>query len=207
MSFMATRFALVGALLFPAAAGRVAAEVDFTGFQSRCGTLNLSDRPQWWYFDPTRRAEAQDAYWNLYAAAAGVPMEWTGDDSTPCPGAVSADWRTAVYQTVNLMRYLDLGGREFFINQEDPSRLADPLLAVRASDGSLIAQDRFWRCVPGNGPLLPGGSLAPFAPGDPADAALVLALGPGAYTATVTSESGTGGVGIVEIFETNPPSP
>src|SRR5476649_640636 len=123
MSFMAARCALFGALLFQADADPVDAEVDFDGFQSRCGTLSLADRPQWWYFDPTRRAEAQDAYWNLYAAAAAVPMGWTGDDSTVSAGTVSEDWRDAAYQAVNLMRYLDLGARGFFVTREDPSRL------------------------------------------------------------------------------------
>ncbi len=74
------------------------------------------------------------------------------------------------------------------------------LRVVRQSDGVEIASNVRWADDPANAELRPGGSLAGFAPLNANEAALVITLPAGAYTALVTTP-GAPGVGIVEIFE------
>ena len=79
----------------------------------------------------------------------------------------------------------------------------DTVLSVVAqNDGHTVAQNDDWQNDPQNARLRT--DLAAFAPTDSREAALVLTLPPGAYTALVTSKTNPG-VGIVEVFETSGP--
>ena len=73
--------------------------------------------------------------------------------------------------------------------------LADPVLELRAIDGSVIASNDNWTsdraAIEATG-LQPGNDL---------ESAIVATLDPGAYTAIVTGKNGTTGVGLVEAYD------
>jgi alpha-tubulin suppressor-like RCC1 family protein len=74
--------------------------------------------------------------------------------------------------------------------------LANPVLQLVASaDGTTITNDD-WRTDPNASALQSSG----FAPSDDREAALLVTLNPGAYTAIVSGAGGTTGVAIVEVF-------
>lgn len=75
------------------------------------------------------------------------------------------------------------------------------LTIVSQDDGHTVAQNDDWQTDPRNARL--GGDLSGFAPTDAREAALVLTLPPGAYTALVTTRTNPG-VGIVEVFDVGP---
>jgi hypothetical protein len=74
----------------------------------------------------------------------------------------------------------------------------DTTLRLVSSDGITIATSDDWRTTPEAARLKT--DLATYAPRDDREAALVLRLAPGAYTAVVEAKGGSG-VGIVEIFD------
>jgi len=75
--------------------------------------------------------------------------------------------------------------------------LANPVLRlVRSSDGATIATNDDWQSSSDAAALNASG----FAPTDPLEAAMLVTLQPGAYTAIVTGAGGGTGVGIVEVF-------
>jgi hypothetical protein len=75
--------------------------------------------------------------------------------------------------------------------------LANPVLTlVRASDGAVIAINDDWQTAPNAAQLQASG----FAPAEPSEAAVLMTLPPGAYTAIVSGAGGTTGVAIVEVF-------
>jgi hypothetical protein len=74
------------------------------------------------------------------------------------------------------------------------------LTLVRQSDGAVLNVNTGWNAA-GNERLKT--DLAYLAPADNREAALVVTLPPGAYTALVESTSGQPGVGIVEAFQVN----
>jgi hypothetical protein len=73
--------------------------------------------------------------------------------------------------------------------------LADPLLELHASDGSVIADNDNWKhheaAIRASG----------LAPSDDREAALRITLVPGTYTAVVKEKSGRPGYGLVEIYD------
>jgi hypothetical protein len=75
------------------------------------------------------------------------------------------------------------------------------LKIVRQSDGQVVATNDDWATGPTNARL--SGDLKAYAPTDSREAALVLTLPPGTYTALVNAKSGPG-VGIVEVFDVSP---
>jgi alpha-tubulin suppressor-like RCC1 family protein len=78
-----------------------------------------------------------------------------------------------------------------------PGALANPVLTVvRGSDAVVIAVNDDWQTDANAGNLQASG----YAPGDAAEAAVLMTLAPGAYTAIVTGAGGTTGIGIVEVF-------
>jgi hypothetical protein len=78
--------------------------------------------------------------------------------------------------------------------------LADPILEILDVNGAVIASNDNW----GNSLLVENTSVAvgasPLALGS-ADAALVVVLAPGAYTARVSGVGGTTGIALVEVYE------
>ena len=81
--------------------------------------------------------------------------------------------------------------------------VSDTVLKIVAqSDGHTVATNDDWQTDAANARL--SGDLATYAPSDPREAALVVTLQPGAYTALVSAKD-TAGVGIVEVFDVTPP--
>jgi hypothetical protein len=91
----------------------------WAGFQSRVGTFLPTDPYHFWRFDPTNRAEVQDAYWREEMVAATVPLGWNGSFATLEPGKTTQAWRNAVLREVNLHRYMYGNASNFLV--EDPS--------------------------------------------------------------------------------------
>ncbi len=100
-------------------------------FQSRVGTFLPTDPYHWWRFDPTNRAEMQDAYWREEMVIATVPLGWNGSFATLQPGKTTQAWRNAVLRDVNFHRYMYGNGANYLV--EDPSQ--NPALQAAAFVG------------------------------------------------------------------------
>jgi len=81
-----------------------------------------------------------------------------------------------------------------------PGKLADPVLALHASDGSVLAQNDNWNARRTD--VLSTG----FVPNDEHESAIVTTLQPGAYTAILRGLGGTAGVALVEVYDLSPES-
>ena len=96
------------------------------------------------------------------------------------------------------------GGKTVLITAKGPSLAAfgvtnpvqNPRLDVYNMGGQVIASNANWKSNSNAAEIMASG----FAPSDDREAALQLDLEPGAYTAIVSSEDGTTGVGLVEVF-------
>lgn len=73
--------------------------------------------------------------------------------------------------------------------------LADPVLELHASDGTVIADNDNWRDHEA------AITAAGLAPSDDREAALRITLVPGTYTAVVKEKSGLAGYGLVEVYD------
>ena len=74
--------------------------------------------------------------------------------------------------------------------------LADPMVDVYDASGALIASNDSWQSSQGAAIIATG-----LAPGDAREAALLLSLPPGAYTAIVRGTAGNTGVALVEVYD------
>ena len=75
--------------------------------------------------------------------------------------------------------------------------LADPTLTlVRQSDGAVLATNDDWPSAPNAGSILGTG----FAPSHRNEAAMLVTLPPGAYTAILSGAGGSTGIGLVEVY-------
>lgn len=81
--------------------------------------------------------------------------------------------------------------------------LADPVLSITRTDGLAVRENDNWET--GNDPMLIGAAaerVRTFAlPGGSRDAALLIQLPPGSYTAQVTGAGNSTGVALVEVYE------
>ena len=82
-----------------------------------------------------------------------------------------------------------------------PDALADPTLELRGSDGSLILANDNWESDPAQAAQLMALGLA--LP-NPNEAGLVATVQPASYTAVLAGKDQTTGVGLMEIYDTNP---
>jgi hypothetical protein len=73
--------------------------------------------------------------------------------------------------------------------------LSDPALEIHDGNGALLQRNNNWRATQESAIRATG-----MPPGSDAEAAILMDLAPGAYTAIVTGENGAKGVGLVEIF-------
>jgi len=81
--------------------------------------------------------------------------------------------------------------------------LANPTLTLkRSADQAVIASNDNWQTA-GNAAQLQAAGLAPS---DPLEAAILVSLPPGAYTAIVQGTSGGTGVGVVGVYEVDAPA-
>jgi arylsulfate sulfotransferase len=79
-----------------------------------------------------------------------------------------------------------------------PGALADPVLSLYNSSGTLIATNDDWQTDIGSAFIEQNG----YAPGNPSEsAALVQNLAPGAYTVVVTGKNSTQGISLAEVYE------
>lgn len=73
--------------------------------------------------------------------------------------------------------------------------MSDPVLQLIDSSGGVVAANDSWNVA--------GEEISAYgiAPDDPWEAALVLTLDPGSYSAIVSDQSGAGGVGLFELYD------
>lgn len=76
--------------------------------------------------------------------------------------------------------------------------LANPVLELHASDGSLILRNDDWKDDQRS--QIEG---TPFQPGDDRESVIIATLQPAAYTAILTSKTNTPGIGLVEVYDNN----
>lgn len=79
--------------------------------------------------------------------------------------------------------------------------LPDPVLELNDAAGNSLARADNWREIQ-EAELIASG----LAPTNDSEAAIVQALAPGGYTASVTAQNGIGGVGLLEIYDVAPSS-
>lgn len=78
--------------------------------------------------------------------------------------------------------------------------LADPVLSLRGASGAVIFQNDNWQDDPAQAAQI---SFAGLALQDQRESGIAVTLQPGAYTAILTGQNQTTGVGLVEIYDTN----
>jgi len=78
--------------------------------------------------------------------------------------------------------------------------LADPVLKVYNSSGTLIASNDNWQDDIGAAYIMQNG----LAPSNPSESATLQTLAPGAYTVIVTGKDPTPGIGLVELYDVSP---
>lgn len=79
-----------------------------------------------------------------------------------------------------------------------PNALADPVLDLRDSNGSLVLGNNDWQDDPTQAAQLTGAGLAPT---NALESGIMSNLSPGPYTAILTGRNGVMGVGLVEIYD------
>ena len=84
--------------------------------------------------------------------------------------------------------------------------LSNPALVVRDAAGALVAQNDDWQTQIAGAPASRVVDIAStsFAPSNPREAAVALALLPGAYTAIISGVGGETGVALVEVYDLDP---
>ena len=78
--------------------------------------------------------------------------------------------------------------------------LADPVITLFDAAGHVLATNDNWEAGSNADQIAADG----LAPGDPAEAALLTTLEPGAYTAVVSGKDTTSGIGLVEVYDLSP---
>jgi len=77
--------------------------------------------------------------------------------------------------------------------------LADPTLELRDHNGALLLRNDNWQDDPASAAQLIAHGLAPH---DPLESGIFMSLPPGAFTAILAGNGGTG-IGLVEIYNLN----
>jgi hypothetical protein len=80
--------------------------------------------------------------------------------------------------------------------------IPNPTLTLVRADGSIVATNDDWGTAPNAAQIQAAG----FAPGNPLEAAIMVSLPPGAYTAIVADAAGQSGVGMVAAYEVDNPA-
>ena len=83
-----------------------------------------------------------------------------------------------------------------------PGVLANPTLELRDSNGILIAANDDWRQGGQEAEIIASG----LPPPNDLEAAFILPLGPGAYTAIVKGAGGTTGLGFIQWYSLDTPA-
>jgi hypothetical protein len=80
--------------------------------------------------------------------------------------------------------------------------LANPALELRDNNGAVLISDNDWQDNPAQAAQLTAAGLAPT---NPLEAGIAITLGPGQYTALLTGQGNTSGVGVVEVYDRGAP--
>jgi hypothetical protein len=83
-----------------------------------------------------------------------------------------------------------------------PNALANPALELRDSNGSLLMSNNDWQDDPAQAAELTAAGLAPS---NTLESGIAINLGPGLYTALLTGQGNTTGVGIIEVYDRGAP--
>jgi subtilisin-like proprotein convertase family protein len=75
--------------------------------------------------------------------------------------------------------------------------LADPILELRNSSGQLVSSNNDWETSPDRQAIID----SQLAPRNPRESAILMTLGPGAYTAILQGVNNTTGIGLVELYD------
>jgi len=75
--------------------------------------------------------------------------------------------------------------------------LQDPTLELSGSDGTLIKANDNWPDNPNAAEIMASG----LAPQNPNEAAILLSLAPGSYTAVLRGKSSSTGIGLIEVYD------
>ena len=143
-----------------------------------------------------------------YAAAAQVTSSFTVGSNQPRLVNISTRMQVLTGNDVMIGGFVIGGGsnKTVAIVATGPSLaafgianpLANPTLRlVRSSDQAVLATNDDWQSAPNAAQLTAAG----FAPSNPLEAAILINLPPGAYTAIVEGVSGGTGVGVVAVYE------
>jgi hypothetical protein len=82
--------------------------------------------------------------------------------------------------------------------------LADPLLQLFDNNGTLLISDDNWQDGPSQQAQIMATGLPPT---NDLESAIITSLSPGAYTAIVSGSDDTSGVALIEVYQTDIPSP
>jgi hypothetical protein len=80
--------------------------------------------------------------------------------------------------------------------------LANPALELRDNNGAVLLSDNDWQDDSAQAAQLTAAGLAPT---NPLEAGIAITLGPGQYTALLTGQGNTSGVGVVEVYDRGAP--
>jgi hypothetical protein len=80
--------------------------------------------------------------------------------------------------------------------------LANPALELRDNNGAVLISDNDWQDDSAQAAQLTAAGLAPT---NPLEAGVAITLGPGQYTALLTGQGNTTGVGVVEVYDRGAP--
>ena len=83
-----------------------------------------------------------------------------------------------------------------------PNALANPTLELRNTSGAVLASNDNWQSDPAQAAELTAAGLAPT---DASESGIAITLGPGQYTALLSGQGNTTGVGVVEVYDRGAP--
>ncbi|MEY2521074.1 MAG: hypothetical protein QOF24_2833 [Verrucomicrobiota bacterium] len=154
----------------------------------------------------------------LYGAPLALPTPTPPPVPTPTPAPtpgtssshlanISTRMKVGLGQNVLIGGFIIQGtqAKQLIIRAIGPSLLAsgitgaisDPMLELHNSAGNVIAANDDWQ----DGPQASQIQGLGFAPGNPAESAMMITLSPGSYTAIVSGFNGAQGIGLIEAYE------
>jgi hypothetical protein len=83
-----------------------------------------------------------------------------------------------------------------------PNALANPALELRDNNGALLMSNNDWEDNPAQAAELTAAGLAPT---NALESGIAITLGPGQYTALLTGQGNTTGVGVIEVYDRGAP--
>ena len=83
-----------------------------------------------------------------------------------------------------------------------PNALANPTLELRNSSGALLISNDDWQSDPAQAAELTAAGLAPT---NAQESGIAITLGPGQYTALLSGQGNTTGVGVIEVYDRGAP--